>query len=180
MKKTWLILAAFVMLIQPSLLKAAETLVSVDFLRQKAVLVPHWGWGNQDNILQLEFKVSNKGPWHVAGLRYSTDGWKTSQRIEAQFVRFDGNAEIWSAEAWVTDVYSAPGLTFEYVIIVEDLLAANDIKQVVYNNGGKGCRILAIQNGNWTTSPNVFLNNTMQAVIPKEPPLPTDRLQKIP
>ena len=80
-----------------------------------------------------------RGPAHVAGLRYTTDFWKTPLTAIANFQRFEGSFEFWHAEA------QAPGnnVTFEYVIFCDDYRAVQNVKSIYHTNNGEAFHLTA-------------------------------------
>jgi hypothetical protein len=93
--------------------------------------------GGETSGLEVNFSVFRRGPWHVAGLTYTTDFWVTPREAIARFIRFEGDAEVWQARA------SVPGndATFEYIIFCYDHRDVQNVKRIHHTNFGDGFQI---------------------------------------
>ena len=109
----------------------------IDFVGNSAKNIANAG--GQSSLLKVDFRVFSRGPAHVAGLRYTTDFWKTPLTAIATFQRFEGNFEFWHAEA------QAPGnnVTFEYVIFCDDYRAVQNVKSIYHTNNGETFHLTA-------------------------------------
>lgn len=95
--------------------------------------------GGLRSLLRVDFKVFRRGPAHVAGLRYTSDFWKTPQTAIASFQRFEGDFEVWHAEAQAP----ANDVAFEYVIFCDDFRGVQSVKSIYNTNNGETFRIKA-------------------------------------
>jgi hypothetical protein len=68
----------------------------IDFVGHSAKNIANAG--SLSSLLRVDFRVFSRGPAHVAGLRYTTDLWKTPLTAIARFQQFDGNFEVWRAD----------------------------------------------------------------------------------
>lgn len=109
----------------------------IDFVGHSAKNITNAG--GLFSLLKVDFKVFSRGPAHVAGLRYTTDFWKTPLTAIATFQRFDGDFEVWHAEA------QAPGnnVNFEYAIFCDDYRAVQNVKSIYHTNNGETFRLAA-------------------------------------
>jgi hypothetical protein len=83
-------------------------------------------------VLSCDFRISNNGPSHVAGLIATTDFWVTSHTVPAVFRRFDGGSELWHADFEV----NGPPVAFEFVIFCDDFGGDNSVPRLWNTNGG--------------------------------------------
>jgi hypothetical protein len=95
--------------------------------------------GGQSSVLTVDFRVSNKGPAHVAGIIFSPDFWGSRKEGIGTFQRFEGDSEVWQAAV------SAPGFNvkFEYVIFCDDFRGVNTVPRIYNTNGGETFRPVA-------------------------------------
>lgn len=107
----------------------------IDFIGHSARNIANQG--GFSSLLTVDFRVFRRGPAHVAGLIHTRDFWATRLETNARFQRFDGEFEIWQAQA------SVPGnnVTFEYVIFCYDHRDFQNVRQIYHTNFGNTFQI---------------------------------------
>jgi hypothetical protein len=84
-------------------------------------------------ILTVNFQVYRKGPAHMAGIIFTTDGWATASTAMAQFQSFGpGDVENWKASVTV----GGNNVRFQYVIFCDDFAGLNQVPRIYDTNGG--------------------------------------------
>jgi hypothetical protein len=84
------------------------------------------------SALTVNFSVFRKGPAHVAGLIYTTDGWISTGEQPARFQSFSGDTENWQVVVRV----GGNNVTFQYVIFCDDFAGVNAVPRVYNTDGG--------------------------------------------
>jgi hypothetical protein len=83
--------------------------------------------------LTVDFRVSNNGPSHVAGLVVTTDFWITSHVAPGAFKGFGAGFESWRANFSVSA--NSP-VTFEFAIFCDDYGGVDSVPRIWNTNGG--------------------------------------------
>jgi hypothetical protein len=109
----------------------------IDFVGHSARNIANQG--GLSSVLTVDFKVFRRGPAHVAGLVYTRDFWATPLTAIGKFQRFDGDFEVWQAQATVPSNNAA----FEYVIFCEDYRDVQNLRRIYNTNFGETFRIAA-------------------------------------
>lgn len=109
----------------------------IDFVDQRAINIANQG--GQSSLLTVNFRVFKRGPAHVAGLIYTRDFWATPLRTNAKFRTFDGDFEVWQAQASV----SGNNASFEYVIFCDDHRDIQNVRTIYHTNFGETFQITA-------------------------------------
>ena len=87
-------------------------------------------------VLEVDFRIHNSGPSHVAGLMVTTDFWVTSQVAGARFQGFGAGFEFWKA----TFQTQGPPVSFEFVIFCDDFGGVDFVPRIWNTNGGNRFR----------------------------------------
>jgi hypothetical protein len=92
-------------------------------------------------LVEISFRVYYNGLNHVAGIVFSTDGWKSRQEAFATFQTFCGDqsrrGELWKVEHGFPPTGA---ISFEYVIWCEDYRCIDSVKRIYKTdeiNGGQ-------------------------------------------
>lgn len=83
-------------------------------------------------VLTVIFSVFQKGPAHVAGIIYTTNGWASATVAPAVFQNFSGDVEVWQAVVSV----GGKNVAFQYVIWCDDYAGVNAVVRICNTNGG--------------------------------------------
>jgi hypothetical protein len=107
----------------------------IDFISHEAININDAG-GSRSR-LTVNFQVFKRGPAHVAGLLYSSNFWAQRNEVQAKFIRFEGDSEVWQASTTV------PGnsVNFEYVIFCDDHRDIQNVRKLYNTNFGETFRI---------------------------------------
>jgi hypothetical protein len=103
---------------------------SISFLGHTAVNDD--GDQGTNSILTVNFNVFSKGPAHVAGIIYTTNGWASTTVAPASFQGFNGDLELWKAVV----ITGGNNITFQYVIWCDDYAGVNVVPRIYNTNGG--------------------------------------------
>jgi hypothetical protein len=87
-------------------------------------------------VLEVDFRIYNNGPSHVAGVIVTTDFWVTTQDATAQFQGFGQGFEFWKA----TFQTQGPPVSFEFVIFCDDFGGVDFVPRIWNTNGGNRFR----------------------------------------
>ena len=90
------------------------------------------GIQGMNSVLTVNFSVFRKGPAHVAGIIYTTDGWASTGVAPATFQRFDGDSEVWQTVVRV----GGNNVTFQYVIWCDAYAGVFGVPRIYNTNGG--------------------------------------------
>lgn len=112
-------------------LSAAPTLQEVLWSRHAAQ--NFGGYGGNSSALTVQFWLRNTGPSHVAGIRYTTDGWANWSNANARYLLTSGVWELWEAKVSVP----GNGRRFEYVCWANDHRGMDTIVERYDTNDGQ-------------------------------------------
>ena len=107
----------------------------IDFVAHSARNIANQGGFSA--VLTVDFRVFRKGPAHVAGMIYTRDFWATPLTAVGTFQRFEGDFEIWRAQASV----AGNNVDFEYVIFCDDYRDAQNVRKIYNTNSGNTFQI---------------------------------------
>jgi hypothetical protein len=107
----------------------------IDFIGHSALNIANQG--GLSSVLSVDFRVFRRGPAHVAGLFFTTNFWATRLEAGAAFQHFDGDFEVWRAQAHV----AGNNVNFEYVIFCFDHRDVQNVRAIYNTNFGETFRI---------------------------------------
>ena len=124
-----LLMVSLLMIAAP--LSAAPTLQEVLWRRHSAYNLA--GIGGNRSALTVQFWMRNTGPSHVAGIRYTTDGWANWSNANARYLLTSGVWELWEASVTLP----GHGRKFEYVCWANDHRGFDTIVERYDTNDGE-------------------------------------------
>jgi hypothetical protein len=121
--------------IQPYALKGAPNMRTVFAISD--VLCSAASVTSEETSLTVDFRVHDNGLAHVAGVVVTTDDWRNSRVVHAEFRGNGDGFEYWQAEFLAHE----PSAIFECVVFCDDYGCDYDVPRVWETNGGHRYRV---------------------------------------